>query len=51
MIKTKKEYVLAFVSTLLGGMLTHIYAMVNPLYNSDAIKMRNMGLLGGGISW
>lgn len=48
-LKHKNEYI-AFVSALVVGIFTHIYVMVNPLFNDDSIKMRNNGMYTGGAA-
>lgn len=39
-----KNYNIAFITTFFVGIFTHLYAMVNPIFNDDAIKMRNVGM-------
>lgn len=45
-----KNYNIAFLSSFLLGIFTHLYAMVNPIFNDDAIKVRNAGMYPGGGS-
>ena len=42
------NYNIAFFTTIFVGLITHIFPMVNPIFNDDSIKSRNYGMNSGG---